>query len=100
MKIRILKVAQLEFNESKAYYEIEQAGLGHKFEAEIKNALKKILQFPNAWPIERSGIRRFVSHRFPYKILYSIENDEILIIAFAHLHRRPGYWKDRTKEIN
>ena len=54
MKARILNVAQVEFNEAKEYYEIEQTGLGKKFEADIKTGIKRISQFPNAWPLERS----------------------------------------------
>ena len=58
MKARILNVAQVEFNEAKEYYEIEQTGLGKKFEADIKTGIKRISQFPNAWPLEKSEIRR------------------------------------------
>ena len=68
MKIRILKVAQIEFNEAKEYYEIEQTGLGKKFEEDIKEGIKRIYQFPNAWPLEKPEIRRFFLHRFPYMI--------------------------------
>ena len=32
MKITILEIAHLEFNEAKEFYEIEQTGLGAKFE--------------------------------------------------------------------
>jgi len=34
-------------------------------------------------------------HKFPYKILYSVERDHLLVIAIAHQHRRPDYWIDR-----
>jgi hypothetical protein len=98
MKIRILNVAQVEFNEAKEYYEIEQTGLGKKFEADIKEGIKRISQFPNAWPLERSEIRRYFLHKFPYKILYSIQNKGIIILAFAHLHREPNYWEERIKD--
>ena len=36
MKIKILKVAQLEFHEAREFYEIERTGLGKRFEREIK----------------------------------------------------------------
>jgi hypothetical protein len=49
MEIRILEIAQLEFNEAKEFYEIEQTGLGAKFENEIKNGLLRIQKFPQAW---------------------------------------------------
>jgi len=33
--------------------------------------------------------------RFPYSILYGINVDMIVIIAIAHLHRKPNYWQGR-----
>ena len=37
MKVVILDVARLEFNEAKEFYEIEQTGLGAKFSAISRN---------------------------------------------------------------
>lgn len=97
MKIIIAKIAQQEFNDAKEFYEIKQAGLGVRFEKEIRNAILRIRQFPSAWPIERCEVRRYLIHKFPYKILYSIQQDNIVILAFAHQHRKPDYWIDRIK---
>jgi len=97
VKITILEIARLEFNEAKEFYEIEQTGLGAKFENEIKNGLLHIQQFPQAWPPERKETRRYLVRKFPYKIIYSVQEDNIVILAFAHLHRKPNYWVDRIK---
>jgi hypothetical protein len=32
---------------------------------------------------------------FPYQILYFIEDSYLVVIAYAHNRRKPGYWKDR-----
>ena len=32
---------------------------------------------------------------FPYAVIYRIEGRVLHIIAVMHLHRRPGYWRDR-----
>lgn len=97
MKIRIAKIAQQEFNEAKQFYEIEQAGLGIRFEREIKNSLLRIKEYPSAWPVERGEIRHYLVHKFPYSIIYSIQGNIILVVAFAHQHRKPDYWIERTK---
>ena len=39
MNTKILKIAQYEFNQAKEFFEIEQTGLGERFEIEIKEAL-------------------------------------------------------------
>ena len=40
--------------------------------------------------------RRLFVARFPYQIVYRVRPREIVIVALAHLKRRPGYWKHRT----
>jgi hypothetical protein len=38
-------------------------------------------------------------NRFPYGIIYVASDKEVLIIAVAHLHQAPEYWRARTDEI-
>lgn len=95
MKIIVAQIAQREFNEAKEFYEIEKTGLGLLFEKEIKEATFRIKKFPEAWPVEQKEIRRYILHKFPYKILYTVQDKIILILAFAHRHREPNYWIGR-----
>ncbi len=97
MTIEILEIARREFDEAKEFYETEQPGLGTQFEEQIKHSLLRIQQYPQAWPPERKEIRRYIVHKFPYKILYSVQDGKIVVLAFAHLHRQPDYWVDRLK---
>ena len=97
MKIEILQVACLEFRAAQEFYELEQSGLGAGFENEIRQALLRIQQYPKVWSAERKEIRRCFIHKFPYKIIYSIQKEIIVVLAFAHLHRKPDYWIDRIK---
>jgi len=97
MKIEILAIARLEFEAAKDFYELERSGLGARFENEIKYALLRIRQYPQSWSPERKEIRRYFVHKFPYKILYSSQQGKIIVLAFAHLHRKPDYWIDRVK---
>lgn len=97
MFIKVLKIAYLEFGLAKEFYELEQSGLGARFEKEIKTALLRIQQYPQAWPLERKEVRRYFIHKFSYKILYSVQKDSIIILAFAHLHRNPECWIDRMQ---
>ena len=42
------------------------------------------------------GIRQIGLQRFPYAIIYGLSDDDAVILAIAHLHRRAAYWKSRT----
>ena len=94
MKFLFTELARVELIDSIAYYEMEVPGLGETFKDEVASATMRISQFPQAWSIERGDVRKCIMHKFPYKILYSIEDDHILIIAIAHQHRKPDYWID------
>lgn len=96
MKVIFAKIARQELDDASTYYEIEYQGLGQRFRDEVRDAAKRIAEYPEAWSIERGEVRKCLLHKFPYKILYSIEPDHIFIIAIAHQHRKPDYWIDNN----
>jgi len=40
-------------------------------------------------------IRSKVVRGHPYRIVYTVEPDSILILAYIHERREPGYWPHR-----
>jgi plasmid stabilization system protein ParE len=93
-----LPEADAEFREAARYYESEAPGLGVAFVAEIRRAISEILTNPEAATLVGGGIRRRLVRRFPYSLLYSLEGDEVVVLAVAHQKRRPRYWKPRIEE--
>ena len=79
-----------------SYYESCQPSLGEAFLDEIAFGFDRILQFPSSGEIIIENIRRSLLHRFPYALVYRVENEAVFLIAVAHLHRRPRYWNSRT----
>jgi hypothetical protein len=97
MKIRFLEIAQIELDQAIAYYNSESPGFGADFLDEVVKALNRIGEYPEAWHRLSRRTRRCQTRRFPYGIIYQIRSDEIIVVAVANLHRRPGYWKERIK---
>lgn len=95
MNIKYLKIAREEFQDAIKYYEIQQTGLCRKFQTDIKSAILRLKEFPNAYIVIKENIRRCLLHKFNYSILYTIRNNYILIVAISHQHRQPDYWVDR-----
>jgi plasmid stabilization system protein ParE len=93
--VRLLDVAQQELDEAIEYYNGESPGLGDAFLLETVAAIDRIRRFPEAWHPLGAEIRRCRLRRFPYGLIYSKDQDGILILAVAHTHREPGYWRDR-----
>ncbi|GAB2527885.1 type II toxin-antitoxin system RelE/ParE family toxin [Paramicrobacterium agarici] len=64
-------------------------------------ARRSIAAMPEAWPPSRGWTRIPVVRRkgvvgFPYGVIYYVRDDAIVIIAYAHDKRRPGYWRQRV----
>lgn len=97
MQLIFLTLARDELAEAKRFYNRQQQGLGESFKREAEAAAKLIQERPLAWQIEIDPVRRFIMDRFPYKMLYIIWAERIVVIAVAHQHRRPDYWVDRIQ---
>ncbi|HDQ41427.1 MAG TPA: type II toxin-antitoxin system RelE/ParE family toxin [Desulfonatronum sp.] len=94
-EVTILHEAEMELWEAVAFYEHKAAGLGFSFLAEIERSIQIIRESPGQWPLREDGTRRYLTHRFPFLIIYTCQNDHVWVIAFAHCRRKPGYWSDR-----
>ncbi|MBN8714352.1 MAG: type II toxin-antitoxin system RelE/ParE family toxin [Xanthomonadales bacterium] len=97
MKVRLLDPAQRELVEAVEYYNNERAALGSEFRNEAWLAIQRIREFPDAWSPLGGHIRRCQLRRFPYGVIYEVTTNEIVVIAVAHLHRRPEYWRSRKR---
>ena len=81
MEIRLLDVAQQEFDEAIEYYNAESPGLGDEFLVEVLSTFERIRQFLEAWDPYTPNSRRCQTRRFPYGVVYQILEYEILIVA-------------------
>ena len=90
-----LPEAEEEMYEAARYYESQASGLGIDYISEVERAVASIAEFPKTWPKLEGELRRRLVRRFPFGILYFNEKDVIVVVAVAHLRRRPGYWRRR-----
>lgn len=99
MELIFAKFARAEMAEAKRYYERQQRGLGMAFQHEAAVSARRILEQPLAWQVEIEPVRRYVFNRFPYKMLYVIRGERIIVLAVAHQHRNPDYWIERINTL-
>jgi hypothetical protein len=52
--------------------------LGDRFAAEVRLAIRRILETPERWGVLEDEVRRCAVRVFPYRVLYTIEPDGIL----------------------
>ena len=97
MRVIFTRFARLELEDAVRYYDLEFAGLGRRFKEEVRKAVLRVAAYPRAWSKERGDVRKCLLHKFPFKLMYSLEQDHILVIAVAHQHRKPDYWVGRDE---
>ena len=98
MNIRFLTMAGTEVDNAVSWYQEQTEDQSLNFLNELDRAVQTVKAYPLlAVEIERD-IRRFFLHRFPYSLIYGIEEDTIVVIAVAHDRREPSYWSDRVSD--
>jgi len=97
---RYHQAAEDELLNEVGYLELRLPGLGRRFLADIRRAGNVIAQFPESGREILPAIRKHNLQRFPFSLIYSIEDDGLLILAVAHHSRRPQYWLNRVAESN
>jgi plasmid stabilization system protein ParE len=95
MLVSFHELAERELNDGAQYYEVQQAGLGSAFIAEVRRCSDAICAYPDAGPIARGDVRRRLCQRFPYAVLYTTRPGAVRILAVMNLKRRPMYWVGR-----
>ena len=96
MTYRFLSPAEQDLAEAVSYYELAERGLGLAFLDEVERTLRRILLNPLAWTKVSENHRRCRTRRFPFGLIYTIEEETIVVSAVMHLSRHPDWWKSRT----
>ena len=84
-----------ELREAADFYDLQRPGLGDEFLDEARAVLDRVAERPEAWPVTLGETRKAVLSRFPYSIMYWIDDTGVNVSAVAHHSRRPFYWGDR-----
>ena len=95
-KIEFEEAAVIQINESIAYYNEQQKGLGRKFEQEINQTVKRIQDNPYQFQklVENEELRRAFTKKFSFKIVYLIEK----IIRILNIFHTSKNYIEKKKE--
>ncbi|MBI2431404.1 MAG: type II toxin-antitoxin system RelE/ParE family toxin [Candidatus Hydrogenedentes bacterium] len=99
MHVILHPLAKREMREAAAYYQRQQPGLGGEFAEEVQAGVENLRDNPKLYPEFLQGARRKLLSRFPYGLVYVLQDKVIIIVAVAHTSRRPGYWVNRIGSV-
>ena len=84
-----------EYELARDWYLSQSEIAAFKFWEEVTEAVEKIVAAPQRYPVHIRGTRRLLLQRFPFAVVYRESPVSILVVAVAHLRRRPAYWISR-----
>jgi len=100
MSYRLIVRPEVEADlaEAEEWYEERQEGWGKEFTQTIRDEIGKLKDKPFIYRLRhrRLGVRWFYLPRFPYRIVYRVQGEEILVIAVLHAARHEREWKKRS----
>jgi toxin ParE1/3/4 len=101
MKYRVIvrPEAEDDLKEAYSWYEDKRIGLGYDFLLQVDAGLNLIARSPNIRPIEYKETRKHLVKRFPYKIIYLVEKEKIIVLAVIHGSRSPVLIRRRIDSI-
>jgi hypothetical protein len=94
-RVRFFLEASEELVDASNWYGRRSAVAETAFLHEVDVSIAAILDAPQRWPLYVDGTCRYVFRRFPFSVVYYVEDGIVLIVALAHDKRRPGYWRGR-----
>jgi toxin ParE1/3/4 len=97
--------ALAEYEDAVVSYETREEGLGGRLVREFDLAVALAMEFPDAGAVvhdapARFGLRWVMLQSFPVKLVYTVRDDALVIVAVFHPRRRPGYWFRRLKNLD
>ncbi len=91
MNVRVLSSADDEIAEATTWYAVDQQS-----PQSAERFLGAIGRDPNRYPKRSHGFREWPLHKYPFRVLYSIEPDEIVVSSVKHNDRDAGYLERLT----
>jgi plasmid stabilization system protein ParE len=87
--------AQEEITEAAEWYNTRGRGLAAEFLRALDACIASVLRHPFQYPVVHGEKRRALLHRFPYAVIYTVAEDEVVVLACMHGRRNPKRWQNR-----
>ncbi len=94
--VEYLPAARRDFDESFDWYVKQSLQAAVRFAIAVDAAIIAISSDPERFPRVDKKHRGCPIRGFPFRIIYRVIENRLLIVAVAHAKRRPGYWRRRS----
>jgi hypothetical protein len=87
--LKIVDEANKEITEAYLYYEEKRKGLGEEFLTHLDIYFQRISKTPEHFPQKRKPYREAFIKRFPFLIIYEIENEKVIVYSVFNTWQHP-----------
>jgi plasmid stabilization system protein ParE len=91
----LLAIAEDDMARAKEWYRRCHPYLEADFILSVEETLARITLHPLSFARTQGEFRQAFVHRFPYRIVYRMVADLIVVVAILHTSRRPHIWITR-----
>ena len=95
MRVVLTAEAREELREATRWYAARSHRAARRFVDAYKHARQLIEDGPERWAEIEPGVRRVLFRKFPYSLLFALEDDAAVVLAVKHHKRHPDYWRKR-----
>jgi len=81
-----------DVTQARDWYEAQRVGLGETFLVEFERVLAVLEEHPLRFPILHASVRRAMTRRFPYAILFRLRDEQVVVLSVSHHARDPADW--------
>jgi hypothetical protein len=85
--------AAREVLQAQAWYEARVRGLGLTFAQAVDVAVERAQRSPFAFRVIEPPYRHVILRRFPYSIIYKVDEVELVVVACLHHRKSPQSWR-------
>ena len=96
-RLKILPEAFADIKEAARWYDEREFGLGIEFLREALQAVDTLSKHPLAYRIRqrRRNVRWKLLNRFPYRVVFRLQDELITVVAVLHSARHDRQWRER-----
>lgn len=95
--LRLISKAENDVADAIEWYLGISAKVAADFLEELSTSFELLKTFPEAFPIVHLDLRMYVLRRFPYKVVYLVSEQVIVVHAVSHHKLEPKKWQQRSK---
>lgn len=95
-RLVVRRTAQADLVSAVRWYVGQRVSLGQAFRTAVKAAMSSAIEQPQRHRRVHGDVRVIRVQRFPYRVFFVEERENLVVIAVLHVRREPGVWQERA----